>query len=426
MLHTLQRAPAQSDTAPAEIGRHVSREYVVPTRARPMADMLTPYSESADLLRARLATPLTEHTVLVVDDHDFSLDAVARSLTLDGHTVFVAKNGLQALTLLRARSFDLVLLDIMMPEVSGFQVLEQCRSDPQLQHIPIVVISGNDDLDSVVRCVEMGAADYLFKPFDHVLFKARVDACLEKKRLRDQEQAYIRQLKAEQEKSERLLLNVLPAPIAARLKQDQGIIAEQFDDVTVLFADIVDFTTLAARVTPTELVGVLNEIFSLFDELAEQHELEKIKTIGDAYMVVGGLPVTRADHAEAIADMALDMRLAMARFNAEHSELFSMRIGISSGPAVAGVIGTAKFAYDLWGDTVNTASRMESHGLPGHIQVSAATYKRLREAYRFTARGLINVKGKGAMRTYLLDGKKVPRRSKEVADCRLQIVRSLS
>src|SRR5262245_24681521 len=308
MLHSLQRAPGQGDTAPTEIGRHVSREYVVPTRARPMADTLTPYSDSAELLRARLETPLTEHTVLVVDDHDFSRDAVARSLTLDGHTVFVAKNGRQALALLRARSFDLVLLDIMMPEVNGFQVLEQCRSDPQLQHIPIVVISANDDLESVVRCVEMGAADYLFKPFDHVLFKARVDACLEKKRLRDQEQAYIRQLKAEQEKSERLLLNVLPAPIAARLNQEQGIIAEQFDDVTVLFADIVDFTALAARVTPTALVGVLNEIFSLFDELVEQHALEKIKTIGDAYMVVGGLPVARADHAEAVADMALDMR----------------------------------------------------------------------------------------------------------------------
>jgi class 3 adenylate cyclase len=391
--------------------------------------MLTPYGESAELVRARLATPLTEYTILVVDDHDFSRDAVARSLTFDGHTVFVAKNGRQALALLRARPFDLVLLDIMMPELNGFQVLEQCRGDPQLQHIPIVVISGNDDLDSVVRCVEMGAADYLFKPFDHVLFKARVDACLEKKRLRDQEQAYIRQLKAEQEKSERLLLNVLPAPIAARLKQDQGIIAEQFDDVTVLFADIVDFTMLAARITPTELVGVLNEIFSLFDQLAEQHELEKIKTIGDAYMVVGGLPVTRADHAEAVANMALDMRRAMARFNAEHGELFTMRIGISSGPAVAGVIGTTKFAYDLWGDTVNTASRMESHGLPGHIQVSAATYKRLREAYRFTARGLIDVKGKGPMRTYLLDRKKAPRRSSHInsrsrtliADCRLQI-----
>src|SRR5262245_16015289 len=300
MLHSLQRAPGQGDSAPAEPSRHGSREYVVPTRARPIVDQLVPYGESAELVRARLGTPLTEYTVLVADDHDFSRDAVARSLTLDGYTVVAAKNGRQALTLLRARPFDLVLLDIMMPEINGFQVLEECRSDPQLRHIPIVVISGNDDLESVVRCVEMGAEDYLLKPFDHVLFKARVDACLEKKHLRDQEQAYIRQLKAEQEKSERLLLNVLPAPIAARLKHDQGIIAEQFDDVTVLFADIVDFTKLATRCTPTELVGMLNQIFCLFDQLAEQYGLEKIKTIGDAYMVVGGLPVTRADHAEAI------------------------------------------------------------------------------------------------------------------------------
>jgi adenylate cyclase len=412
MLHTFkQRPPGQSDVIPAEPGWHGTKEFIVPPCPRPSVDILAPYDESAELVRARLATPLTGYTVLVVDDHDFSRDAVARSLTLDGHTVVTAKNGRQALTLLRAHAFDLVLLDIMMPEINGFEVLEQCRADSQLRQIPIVVISGNDDLGSVVRCVEMGAADYLLKPFDHVLFKARVDACLEKKRLHDKEQAYIRQLKAEQEKSERLLLNILPAPIAARLKLDQGIIAEQFDDVTVLFADIVDFTTLAARITPTELVGVLNQIFSLFDQLAEQHGLEKIKTIGDAYMVVGGLPVARADHAEAVADMALDMRRSIACFNAEHGELFTIRIGISCGPAVAGVIGTTKFAYDLWGDTVNTASRMESHGLPGHIQVSAAAYKRLRETYRFTPRGRIDVKGKGTMRTYLLERKKAPRRS---------------
>jgi class 3 adenylate cyclase len=413
MLHTYKHhAPGQIDVVPAEPGRHGAKEFVVPPRAQPGVDILAPYDEPAELLRARLATPLTEHTVLVVDDHDFSRDAVARSLTLDGHTVVAAKNGRQALALLRARPFDLVLLDIMMPEVNGFQVLEQCRADSQLRHIPIVVISGNDDLDSVVRCVEMGAADYLLKPFDYVLFKARVDACLEKKRLRDQEQAYIRLLKAEQEKSERLLLNVLPAPIAARLKHNQGIIAEQFDDVTVLFADIVDFTTLAARITPTKLVGVLNQIFSLFDRLAERHGLEKIKTIGDAYMVVGGLPVERTDHAEAVAEMALDMRRAIACFSDEHGELFMMRIGISSGPAVAGVIGTTKFAYDIWGDTVNTASRMESHGLPGKIQVSAATYKRLCKTYHFTARGRIDIKGKGALRAYLLERKKSPRRSK--------------
>jgi class 3 adenylate cyclase len=412
MLHTFkQLSPGQSDVRPAKSGRPGGKEFVVPLHSQAAVDTPITYDEPAELVRARLAIPPTEYTVLVVDDHDFSRDAVARSLVLDGHTVVTANNGRQALTLLKARSFDLVLLDIMMPEVNGFQVLEQCRADSQLQHIPIVVMSGSEDVESVVHCVEMGAADYLLKPFDHVLFKARVDSCLEKKRLRDQEQAYIRQLKAEQEKSERLLLSILPAPIAARLKHSQDSIAEQFDDVTVLFADIVDFTALATRLTPTELVGVLNQIFCLFDQLAEQHGLEKIKTIGDAYMVVGGLPVARADHAEAIADMALEMRRAIACFNDEHGELFTMRIGISSGPAVAGVIGTTKFAYDLWGDTVNTASRMESHGLPGHIQVSAATYKRLRKTYSFTARGWIDVKGKGAMRTYLLERKKAPRRS---------------
>jgi adenylate cyclase len=415
MLHTYkQRAPEQIDITPVEPGRHGSKEYVVPPLARPAVEMLAPYRESADLVRAKLATPLTGHVVLVVDDHDISRDAVARSLTLDGHTVFVAKDGQQALTLLRARSFDLILLDIMMPEVNGYQVLEQCRSDPQLQHIPVVVMSGNGDLDSVVRCVEMGAADFLFKPFDHVLFKARVDACLEKKRLHDQEQAYLSQLKAEQEKSERLLRNILPASIAARLKQDQGIIAESFDDVTVLFADIVDFTSLSARITPAELIGLLNEIFSLFDYLAEQHELEKIKTIGDAYMVVGGLPAPRADHAAAVADMALDMLGAMAWVNAGHDDLFTLRIGIHSGPVIAGVIGTSKFAYDLWGDTVNMASRMESHGLPGRIQVSTATYQHLRKTHQFTARGPVKVKGKGAMRTYLLDRKRAPRRQNSV------------
>jgi len=413
MLHSVkQRAPGQIDVAPVEPGRHGGKEYSLPPLARSAVEVLTAYEEPADLVRFRPATPLIGHTVLVVDDHDFTREAVARSLTLDGHTVFVATNGQQALTLLRGRSFDLVLLDIMMPQVNGYQVLEQCRSDPQLRHIPVVVISGNNDLDSVVRCVEMGAADYLFKPFDHVLFKARVDACLEKKRLRDQEQAYMRQLKAEREKSDRLLLNILPAPIAARLKQSQGIIAEQFDDVTVLFADIVDFTLLSARVTPTELVGLLNEIFSLFDELAERHGLEKIKTIGDAYMVVGGLPMPRQDHAEAVADMALDMRQAIARLHDECEDRFTIRIGMHSGPVVAGVIGTSKFAYDLWGDTVNTASRMESHGIPGHIQVSATTYRRLRKQYHFTARGPLCVKGKGEMKTYLLDHKKAHRRPK--------------
>ncbi|MEG5060990.1 adenylate/guanylate cyclase domain-containing protein [Microcoleus sp. A2-C5] len=213
-------------------------------------------------------------------------------------------------------------------------------------------------------------------------------------------------LREEQEKSEKLLLNILPKTIAERLKKNETTIAEYFPEVTVLFADIVGFTALSAVMNPIELVDLLNQIFSGFDLLCERHGLEKIKTIGDAYMAVGGLPNLRADHAEAIAQMALDMQTEIARFNANNNKYFSIRIGIHSGPVVAGVIGIKKFIYDLWGDTVNIASRMESHGLPWRIQVSETTYKLLEHKYLLQERGTIEVKGKGGMKTYLLVGKK--------------------
>ncbi len=213
-------------------------------------------------------------------------------------------------------------------------------------------------------------------------------------------------LRVQQEQSERLLLNILPEEIANRLKRGDSTIADTFADVTVLFADIVGFTQLSSLVSPTQLVALLNDIFSTFDNLAERHGLEKIKTIGDAYMVVGGLPIPRPDHAEAIAEMALDMQQAITDFSNTHSQAFSIRIGINSGPVVAGVIGIKKFIYDLWGDTVNTASRMESHGLPGSIQVTETTYQQLQEKYSFENRGAIEVKGKGLMTTYLLKCRK--------------------
>lgn len=211
-------------------------------------------------------------------------------------------------------------------------------------------------------------------------------------------------LRLEQEKSEQLLLNILPEPIANQLKQNPGAIAEQFNEVTIMFADIVGFTPLSARLKPIELVNLLNQIFSTFDELAEQLGLEKIKTIGDAYMVAAGLPIPRADHAEAIADMALAMQTAIERFRTEFGENIQIRIGINTGVVVAGVIGTKKFIYDLWGDAVNVASRMESSGQPGSIQVTEATYERLKDKYVFQKRGAIKVKGKGEMVTYWLVG----------------------
>ena len=221
-------------------------------------------------------------------------------------------------------------------------------------------------------------------------------------------------LREEQDKSERLLMNMLPSPIARQLKEGQSNIADGFAEVTILFADIVGFTKLSERIAPAQLVRLLNELFSAFDRLSEQHGLEKIKTIGDAYMVVGGIPIPREDHAEAVAEMALDMQRELHRISAERGEDFSIRIGVNTGPVVAGVIGTKKFIYDLWGDAVNTASRMESHGIAGCIQVTDSTYKLLQNKYRFKERGVIDVKGKGDMTVYLLLGRKSDSEDKEV------------
>ena len=207
-------------------------------------------------------------------------------------------------------------------------------------------------------------------------------------------------------RSEGLLLNVLPKSIAERLKRQPGVIADAHAEVTVLFADVVDFTPFTERTEPERVVGVLDEIFSAFDALAERHGLEKIKTIGDAYMVAAGLPEPRADHAEAMAEMALDMQAEFGRLSRPLGLDLAIRIGMDSGPVIAGVIGRNKFSYDLWGDTVNTASRMESHGLAGRIQVSESAYRRLSNRYEFEDRGEIEVKGKGHRRAYLLVGRR--------------------
>ena len=214
-----------------------------------------------------------------------------------------------------------------------------------------------------------------------------------------------RLLLAERERSERLLLNVLPGPIAARLKQGEEVIADGFPEVTVLFADLVDFTRRSQETTPERVVRVLDDLFSALDQLAERHGLEKIKTVGDAYMAVGGLPEPRPDHAQAVAEMALDVREEVARHLDPGGEPLAVRIGIDTGPVVAGVIGRRKFSYDLWGDTVNTASRMESQGMAGCIQVTDRAYRRLRDRYRFERRGPVQVKGKGELVTWFLVGR---------------------
>jgi adenylate cyclase len=218
----------------------------------------------------------------------------------------------------------------------------------------------------------------------------------------------LKQLESERKKSEQLLLNVLPKPIAERLKGGETVIADNFAEVSILFADLVGFTSLSNHVSPVEVVNLLNEIFTAFDNLAARLGLEKIKTIGDAYMVAAGLPVARDDHAEAIAQMALDIQAETARFNATYNTSIQIRIGVNLGPAIAGIIGKQKFIYDLWGDTVNLASRMESLAAPGTILVTADVHRKLQDKFHFQDARALDVKGRGVVETWLLAGRKPP------------------
>jgi class 3 adenylate cyclase len=340
--------------------------------------------------------------LLVVDDDAMNREMMARRLQRSGFNITTAENGRVALERLKQQCFDLVLLDIIMPELDGFSALEFIKADPKSRHLPVIMLTALDDVDSTVRCIEAGAEDYVPKPFNPVILHARINASLEKKRLRDKEQAYLAELQAERANSDRLLLNVLPKAVADRLKQGERIIVDSFREATVVFADIVGFTSFSANMAPSRTVQLLNDLFSGFDKLAETYQLEKIKTIGDSYMFVGGIPTPEPEHADRCAWMALDMLEVLKHFNHRNSINLDLRVGLNSGPVVAGIIGTKKFSYDLWGDTVNVASRMESQGQPGMIQVSSSTHALLADRFVFEDRGTIEVKNRGLMATYRL------------------------
>lgn len=325
--------------------------------------------------------------ILLVDDDVGNVQCIAALLGGKGHRVSVASNGREALQLLHRVRPDLILLDVDMPELDGFETCRRIKASTAWREVPVIFLTARTGIADTVRAFEVGAVDYMPKPFSAAELFARVDTHL------SLDQLY--------KDNQRLLLNILPAPIAEKLKRQEGIIAERYDDVSVLFADIVDFTPLSAEVPPVELLGLLNRIFSGFDALAERHSLEKIKTIGDAYMVAGGLPVPRQHHLEAMAEMAMSMQEEI-RSIASAGKPLTLRIGLHVGRVIAGVIGIRKFTYDVWGDTVNTASRLESHGMPGQIHVSDAVRLRLDGRYVFEPRGPTKLKGRGVVDTFFL------------------------
>jgi adenylate cyclase len=340
--------------------------------------------------------------ILIADDHESNRDLLARRLTREGHEVVAAPDGETVLKLVDESAFDLILLDLLMPQMSGYEVLCRLKSNPVHCELPVIMISALDETDSVVRCIEIGAEDYMPKPCDPVLLRARIGSCLERKRLRDRDKVITQQLRVEKEKSEVLLRNVLPKPIVARLQLGESSIADRVPDATILFADLIGFTRLSARLSAAHLVKLLNLLFTEFDRLAVQFGLEKIKTIGDAYMVAGGLLETRGDHVAAVADMGLAMLESVRDVSRRVEESLQVRIGMHAGPVVAGIIGTQKFIYDIWGDTVNVASRMESHGMANTVNVSAEIYRRLQDDFVFENGGLVDLKDRGPTEVYFL------------------------
>ncbi|MGL5061585.1 MAG: adenylate/guanylate cyclase domain-containing protein [Microcoleus sp.] len=343
--------------------------------------------------------PQTTPLILMVDDEPTQQLFMRRVMEKEGYRTIEASNGQECLEICQDTIPDIVLLDAMMPVMDGFSCCENLKANPETREIPVLMITALDDKKSVNKAFEVGATDYVTKPIHWPVLIQRVRRSIEQSEL-------YRQLMESQAKTEKLLLNILPRSIADRLLEESPgelVIADRFPNVSVLFADMVGFTKFASEMPPIELIVRLNSIFSEFDKLTEEYGLEKIKTIGDGYMVASGLPILRDDHADASLEMALAMQQVMTHLNKTSKEFLSLRIGIHSGPVVAGVIGTKKFSYDLWGDTVNTASRMEQYSFPGCIQVTEDTYNQLSKKHLFAERGVIDVKGKGKMKTYLLD-----------------------
>ncbi|HSS63705.1 MAG TPA: adenylate/guanylate cyclase domain-containing protein [Gammaproteobacteria bacterium] len=364
-------------------------------------------------MRSRIPDELLRMTILVVDDLADNRNAIMTLLAANGfENLLEAASGAEVLRVLESgREIDLVLLDIRMPGMDGRQVLDHMKSRAELNAIPVIMVTAVDDVESVIECIEHGADDHLVKPVDEVLLRARVRAGLERKFFSNKERELLAQVRAEKKKSEAVLYDVIPVSVASRLRNGERRIADFIDDVTVVFADIVGFTHLSSRIAASELVELLNRVFHRLDQLAGRHGLEKIKTIGDAYLVVGGISPHAGSHEGRCMRFALEAIAAVESLEYLDAVKLQLRVGMHTGPVVAGIIGETRYVYDVWGETVNIASRMESQGMPGRVQVTAETRGRLKHRFDFESRGPIEVKGVGQMPVFLcLSGQRNCRR----------------
>jgi adenylate cyclase len=339
---------------------------------------------------------IADAAILVVDDNEDNRYTLRQRLELEGYVnVAMATNGREALDLLTARPFDLVLLDIMMPELDGFQVLERVKADPVLRHVPVIMISALSELESVVRCIGLGAEDYLPKPFNRVLLRARIGACLDRKRLHDQEVSHLEEIERQRRRADRLLHAILPAPAVTELEATDRVQPRRYDGVVVLFVDIVGFTAYCEEHPPEEVVSNLQLLVETFEEFAARHGIEKIKTIGDAMLATANLLTPHEDPVMASVRLSFDLARAARRNPAK----WDIRAGIHLGPVVAGVVGRSKFSFDLWGDTVNVAARLANIGGPA-IHLSSIAWAKVAGRCHGVCLGTVPLKGKGPIEAY--------------------------
>jgi adenylate cyclase len=355
--------------------------------------------------------PNTNSTILIVDDHVENRDLLRQRLDREGFKTAVAENGLDALAMLETERIDLVLLDVLMPGMDGIEVLHRIKTSDTLKSIPVIMISALDEIERVVHCIENGAEDYLTKPFNPVLLRARIGVTLERKRLRDEEEhqraemkATLAELAQERKNAHDLLLNILPEKVANDLQQGHSA-PMYFEDCTICFTDFVGFTLSTENMAAELVVEELHTFFTAFDMVMERYGLEKMKTIGDSYMYASGLP--KRHPANPVNAVLAALELLRETYNLAQrpgAPGWELRIGLHTGPVIAGVVGIRKFAFDIWGDSVNFASRMESSGSPNTINISERTYARVKDFFACEHRGKVMTKDKREVDMYFVRG----------------------
>lgn len=350
-------------------------------------------------------TELLPHrpAILVVDDTPQNLSLMSELLE-EHYAVKLAPSGARALKIATTTPPDLILLDIMMPEMDGYEVCRQLKADPACKDIPVIFVTAMTDVEDEEKGLTLGAVDYLAKPISPPIMLARVRNQLALKAAADALRNQNHLLEQERERARELLHNILPVDVATELSQTGKVRPVRHDEVSILFTDFSGFTQASATMPAARMVAELNEIFSVFDDICDETGVEKIKTIGDAFMAVAGVPRSCEDHAQRSVRAGLRMAEYLDKRNHEAAFKWALRIGIHSGPVVSGVVGKRKFTFDIWGDTVNIAARMESAGEVGRVNISAYTYDLIRSDFKCEYRGKIDAKGKGSVDMYFAIG----------------------